>query len=220
MHSYSDKAASYFAHARTDIAPLLPAQCSRVLELGCGAGATLGWLRQARRVTHCVGIEIAADAAERARAHADQVYCLNFEHQRLPEPQAPFDLVLCLDVLEHLMDPWAMVDRLVREHLAPGGTLVVSLPNVRHYSVVGPLVFQGRWDYADAGLLDRTHIRFFTRRSALALLQHPHLAPARYHANGFTGWRPKRVLNALTLGLLAEFVTYQHLLSATRQPGS
>ena len=67
-------------------------------------------------------------------------------------------------MLEHVVDPWTMLDR-AQEFLAPGGRIVASIPNVQHYSVVRNLVLRGRWDYADFGVLDRTHLRFFTRSS-------------------------------------------------------
>ena len=216
MQSYSDKAGDYFAHARSEIETLLPKKCGCVLEIGCGSGATLGWLRQDHQAVHTVGVEIAEAAASKARSFADDVYCLDFERQELPGGERKFDLVLCLDVLEHMVDPWAVVDRLTTRHLATGGTLIVSLPNVRHYSVVLPLLFIGRWDYEDAGLLDRTHLRFFTKASAKALLSHPQLGQVTCTATGFDGWSAKGVLNRLTFGLFKELVTYQYLLSASK----
>ena len=216
MQSYQDKSVDYFAHARTEIAAWLPECCPRVLELGCGAGATLGWLKQTGRASEAVGIEVAESAALAAGAHADQVWRLDIERDPWPALGPPFDCVLCLDVLEHLVNPWGVLDRLVRDQLAVGGTLLVSLPNVRHYSVLLPLVFGGRWDYAEAGLLDRTHLRFFTSRSASVLLQHPQLSPPAYHATGFAGWTAKNLFNRLSLGLLSEFVTYQHYLVARK----
>ena len=216
MQSYSDKSGDYFAHARKEIQSLLPQNCSRVLEVGCGSGATLGWLRQEYHTGRTVGIEIAEAAAEKARSFADEVHCLDFERHDLPGGAQKFDLILCLDVLEHMVDPWAVVDRLAKQYLEVGGTLLVSLPNVRHYSVVLPLLFGGRWDYQDAGLLDRTHLRFFTKASAKALLTHPQLGPVTCMATGFKGWSLKRVLNALTLGVFQELVTYQYFLSACK----
>jgi len=216
MQSYSAKSGDYFAHARKEIQPLLPQNCSRVLEIGCGSGATLGWLRQEHRAVRTVGVEIADAAAEKARSFADAVFCLDFERHDFPGGAQKFDLILCLDVLEHMVDPWAVVDRLATQYLETGGTLIISLPNVRHYSVVLPLLFGGRWDYEDAGLLDRTHLRFFTKTSARALMSHPQFGPVLCTAMGFDGWSAKRVLNALTLGVFRELVTYQYFLSACK----
>lgn len=217
MQSYRDKADAYFAHARKEIAPLLPRACGRVLEIGCGSGATLGWLRQSRRASHTVGVEIAEAAAESARAHVDVVHCLDFERVDLPPESGRFDVILCLDVLEHMVDPWRVVDRLVSTHLVAGGTLVLSLPNVRHYSVVLPLLFKGQWNYENAGLLDRTHLRFFTRDTALGLLAHPMLGPAHLVAEGFDWPSSKGIFNSLTAGVFRELLTYQYYLAACKK---
>ena len=216
MQSYAAKSGDYFAHARTEIQPMLPKNCNRVLEVGCGSGATLGWLRQNHQAVHTVGVEIAETAAETARSFADEVHCIDFERHDLPGSPQKFDLILCLDVLEHMVDPWTVVGRLATQYLEVGGTLLVSLPNVRHYSVVLPLLFGGRWEYEDAGLLDRTHLRFFTKASARALLSHPQLGPVSYTASGFENWSVKSALNAVTLGVFQELITYQHFLSVTK----
>lgn len=215
MQDYKDKSESYFAHARVEVAPLLPKHCGRVLEIGCGAGATLAWLRHAGLADHTVGVEISQEAARVAQTQVDDVHCLDFERDGGALRQQ-FDVILCLDVLEHMVDPWGVLDRLVSKNLADGGTLVASLPNIRHYSVLLPLIFQGRWDYEEAGLLDRTHLRFFTRRSAVMLLTHPQLSAIRYLAPGFEMPSSKALVNALTFGLFREFLTYQHLLCARK----
>ncbi len=79
-------------------------------------------------------------------------------------------MILALDVLEHLVDPWTVVAKLDRL-LRPGGVLVASIPNVRHHSVVVPLLFKGGWRYLPMGPLDRTHLRFFTRSTAIELVE-------------------------------------------------
>ena len=216
MQSYLDKSDDYFSHARQEIVPLLPDNCGRVLELGCGSGATLGWLRQTQKVSYTVGIEIAETAAIAARVHADEVHWVDFERGDIPMSPQKFDVILCLDVLEHMVNPWSVVDRLTSNYLADGGKLIVSLPNVRHYSVVLPLLFGGRWDYADAGLLDRTHLRFFTRDSAQRLLSHTRLGALTCSATGFSGLSSKRIFNVLTLGLFRELLTYQYYLTACK----
>lgn len=217
MQSYIDKSEDYFAHARKEIAPLLPQQCGRVLEIGCGSGATLGWLRRDQRASFTVGVEISESAAQRARVHADEVYCLDFERVELPSENKKFDVILCLDVLEHMVNPWLIVDRLAAQHLVPGGILIVSLPNVRHYSVVLPLLFRGQWNYQDAGLLDRTHLRFFTRDTAVRLLSHPALGLVHCRGTGF-GWPSRKgIFNTLTGGIFRELLTYQYYLTACKK---
>lgn len=217
MQTYADKSDDYFAHARREIAPWLPKNCGQVLEIGCGSGATLAWLRQVGCATRTVGVEISEVAAQSARAHADEVHCLDFERVEIPVAGAKFDLILCLDVLEHMVNPWQAIERLVSLYLVPGGTMIVSLPNVGHYSVVLPLLFQGRWDYQDAGLLDRTHLRFFTRRTAKRLLSHPDLGASHCMARGFERTSLKGILNMLTAGVFADLFTYQYYLTACKK---
>jgi|ERR1019366_7321682 2-polyprenyl-3-methyl-5-hydroxy-6-metoxy-1,4-benzoquinol methylase len=164
---YTEKADAYFDFARTDIAPLLPDRMDRVLEIGCGAGATLKWLRSQHSVRHAVGIEVVPEMAKRAASVFDVVLSDNVETMELPS--GSFDVILALDVLEHLVDPWSVVRRLHRL-LNPDGVIIASIPNIGHYSVSVPLVLRGRWNYTPEGLLDQTHLRFFTGKTAVELL--------------------------------------------------
>ena len=164
---YAEKTAAYFEHPRTEIAPLLPDRMDRVLEIGCGAGATLRWLRTQRTVHYAVGIDRSPEAAERAESVFDVVRSGNIETMELPT--GPFDLIIALDVLEHLVDPWLIMRRL-QATLNPGAAIIVSIPNISHYSVCIPLLLRAQWNYTDDGLLDRTHLRFFTRQTAVNLV--------------------------------------------------
>ena len=136
MQDYTTKPEAYFANPRKDIQPLLPEHASRVLEVGCGTGATLRWLKESGCCQTTVGMELFESAAALARPHVDEVVVGNAE-QLVETAFAPesFDLVLCLDVLEHMVEPWAFVAKVDRL-LKPGGVLISSIPNttplVRH----------------------------------------------------------------------------------------
>jgi len=213
---YGDKAGLYFDNVRRDITPLLPAPVERVLEVGCGAGATLQWLKQSGQCAFTAGIELFPEAAERARGRIDELLVGNAE-TLLPGPWAPasFDLVLCLDVLEHMVDPWAFVDRL-QPLMKPGALLIASLPNVRHLRVVLPLLLAGRWRYEDSGILDRTHLRFFTHGSAQALLSPPGLQLTACLRRLPPAASRSGVLNLLTLGVARDFLTRGFLVAARK----
>jgi SAM-dependent methyltransferase len=162
--------ARYFATARREILPILPARVSRLLDLGCGTGATVALVKEARAVEWAGGVELDPAAAEAARKVCDRVWSGDaaltpFEGEIAP---ASLDLVLCLDVLEHLADPWAMVRRL-SPLIGKGGRLIVSVPNIRNWKFIWRLAALGDFHYRDAGLLDRTHLRFFTRETAIEL---------------------------------------------------
>jgi 2-polyprenyl-3-methyl-5-hydroxy-6-metoxy-1,4-benzoquinol methylase len=161
--------AGYYDSDRPELVQWIPAAGARILDVGCGAGA-MGAALKARGAREVVGLELIPEVAERARARLDAV--LTCDLDRLPElpwPPGSFDLICCADVLEHLVDPWRVLHHLVR-WLAPDGQLIACLPNLRHESVVLSLLVDGTFRYQDAGILDRTHLRFFTLREAAALL--------------------------------------------------
>ena len=214
--AYSAKPAVYFDHARREIEPLLPPHAAQVLEVGCGSGATLQWLKQSGRCGHTTGIEVQPQAAALAQGRVDSLHVGDAE-QLVRQTFAPvsFDLVLCLDVLEHLVDPWGLVLQAQRL-LKPGGLLVASIPNVRHARVVLPLLLHGRWQYEDAGQLDRTHLRFFTRETALQLMQVPGLQLHQWQRRMPPAASRSGVLNALTLGVFKDFLAMSYLIASKR----
>jgi GT2 family glycosyltransferase/ubiquinone/menaquinone biosynthesis C-methylase UbiE len=160
--------ADYYGKPRPEVAALVPESSRNVLDVGCaggGLGRTVKALRPAARVR---GIEPVSEAAAVARTVLDDV-AIGTADSALPAHWPKPDCVIFSDVLEHTVDPWKVLRRW-RADLAPGGTLVVSLPNVTHESVLGPLL-RGRFEYEDEGVLDRTHLRFFTRTTAIELLE-------------------------------------------------
>jgi 2-polyprenyl-3-methyl-5-hydroxy-6-metoxy-1,4-benzoquinol methylase len=213
---YSVKTEDYFSHARREILPLLPPHVPRALEVGCGAGHTLSLLRKQGLCDWACGIEISSTAAEQAATRLDMVVQGNIEAMDLPVEAGSIDLLLCLDVLEHLVDPWESLRRLATL-LSPRGTLVTSIPNVRYFRVLLPLLFQGRWDYQNSGILDKTHLRFFTRANAIDLIESAGLAVQRVEAtNAHMGNWKYRLLNALTLSHVRPFFEFQYLIRADR----
>ena len=140
-----------------------------VLDVGCATGY-LGAALMARGCT-VTGIEIDAEAADEARQRLDRVIVGDLGELDLDAVLGSerFDVVLMGDVLEHMVDPAALLLRAV-SLLNPGGSVVISIPNVAHGSLRLALL-QGRWQYKDRGLLDRTHLRFFTRPAVEALVR-------------------------------------------------
>jgi SAM-dependent methyltransferase len=205
---------SYFSAERPELLVLVPPGRRNVLDCGCGHGR-LGAALKARDACRVVGIERNARAAAEARTRLDAVYV---QDAGAPLPESGFDCILYGDVLEHLADPWAAV-RAHAAALVPGGWVVASVPNVRHFSVAWTLYARGRWAYAPSGILDRTHLRFFTRRDARALLEQAGLRVDAVAANR-EPWNLKTLLVRATLGLLvADCLVVQWLLRA-RQPAA
>lgn len=115
------------------------------------------------------GVEPVAEMARSAASRLDRVLPCSVEMSMEHLPENYFDTIICADVLEHLVDPWQVL-RQLRERLAPGGELIASLPNVRNWSIVRRLL-EGRWEYEDAGILDQTHLRFFTWQECIRMFE-------------------------------------------------
>jgi 2-polyprenyl-3-methyl-5-hydroxy-6-metoxy-1,4-benzoquinol methylase len=157
---------TYYLHPRPDVIMLVPAGANRILDVGCAAGAT-GMELINRQDCELYGIEMQPEPASLAAQFYKAVHVEDVELFELPYPDHYFDAILFADVLEHLKDPWGTIRRYSR-CLKPGGAIVASIPNVSHAEVLIQLL-QGYWSYTDAGLLDRTHLRFFTRHTIKSL---------------------------------------------------
>ncbi len=206
---------AYFRYPRTDVVALVPETCTRVLDVGCAAGVVGAALKRRQRCT-VVGIERDPTAARAARAVLDEVLEIDLEwpgtNWCAQLGRQPFDCLIYADVLEHLREPRELLVA-QRALLAPGGIAIVSVPNVRHYPVVLGLL-RGEWRYQDEGVLDRTHLRFFTRRSLIEML-----ASAGYRVDELRGEvhasRTARWLGALSLGAARDFLARQFLARCT-----
>lgn len=157
---------------------------SRVLELGCATGYLSGYMESALgcRVT---GLEFDAASADIARARASEVYTADRDAPKALDParaSAPYDVLFAAAVLEHLKDAPGLLRR-VRPLLNAGARVIVSLPNIAHWSVRLNLL-RGRFDYADYGIMDRTHLHFYTLRTGRALLEDNGYTVESFHITG------------------------------------
>jgi SAM-dependent methyltransferase len=207
---------TYFRHVRREIERLLPQAARRILDVGAGVGATSAWLKSRYPGCYTIALEGNASARDELARNVDEALIVDL-NEPIPEFGSP-DLVLCLDVLEHLAQPLDVLRR-VTAMMADGGTVIVSLPNVAHASVALPLLLRGRFEYRDAGILDRTHLRFFDRMSAVALMNQADFVVRRGVRNGLDGPRA-RLIDAVTCGALRDHLTKQYVMAGTREDGA
>lgn len=213
----------YYDKARVDLIDLIeedPEAPIHVLEVGCGCGATLAKIKYLYSNATVKGVEL-VDAVARVGMSAADIIQGNIEHMELPYPTAYFDYIIFGDVLEHLPYPENVLRRL-KPYMKEQAFVLASIPNVMHMSVIVDLL-TGRAAYQKSGIMDETHLRFFTGKTAAEL----------FHKNGFalTGmwgsqqkvvWmeEPELVEQILKLSGIADenyFSTYQYLIKARKE---
>lgn len=207
---------AYYRNLRPDVAALLPPRPAgaRVLDIGCGAGAFRGHFPDDCEYW---GIEPVDSAAADAARVMDRVLTGTFDEvcDRLPDQY--FDCVVCNDVIEHMANEDRFLHA-VRRTLRPGAVLVGSVPNVRFVWNLLRLLVRRDWEYVDEGVLDRTHLRFFTRRSLQRCFERNGYAaerlvglnPVGFESGGLVpGLRSTAVLVlSVALGLDSRFMQY------------
>ena len=187
------------------IASMIPSG-ARVLDVGCGTGSVSRLIMDACPCT-VFGIEPDADRAAAASANRIEIVGAQLTEELIPR-LGPFDVVLFADVLEHLVDPFETL-RLAQRFLRGGGAVVASLPNVAHWTVRLNLL-RGRFDYQPVGIMDATHLRWFTRRSLFRLFTQADYRIVETQASAGTWmqvyqvppwqWIPRRVLRKVLHG--------------------
>lgn len=166
--THPEQLSSYQEEARSEILPYLPPGATSVLDVGCGPGGFGPTLRRRYPVARLSGVEAVAAQAEIARVgHGFDEVLTGYFPDALADRSDRFDVITFNDVLEHIIDPWSVVNGL-HDRLTPGGHVVASIPNVQFVWNLTDLL-AGRWNYQDWGILDRTHVRFFTRTTAMSL---------------------------------------------------
>jgi len=162
----------YYQFSRSEMQALLPNHYSKVLEVGCGAGS---FIKSLSKSTESWGVEQDSSIAAEAGEHLNKVLVGTYQSVYEDIPDNYFDLIICNDVIEHMEHSDKFLKG-IHSKLAKGGALLLSIPNVRFLPNLFELIVLKDWRYRDAGILDRTHLRFFTRKSLLRTLEE-------------TGWR-------------------------------
>ncbi|MBD3809812.1 MAG: class I SAM-dependent methyltransferase [Sulfuricurvum sp.] len=216
---YENKEITYFSYIREDLINLIPKtfRACNVLEIGCGNGATLQKLKKIGIANKTTGIEL-FPSEDNFYDTVDHFFPENVEQMAFPSyMNNSFDIILLGDVLEHLVDPWSTLKK-VSTLLKAEGRIIVSLPNIRYYTILKSIIFNGDFKYEEAGILDKTHLRFFCRKNIIELLENADLKVDIITStfDRETIKSKKHLLNKITFGLFHDFFVYQFLAVARK----
>ncbi|MBL7976660.1 MAG: class I SAM-dependent methyltransferase [Candidatus Kapabacteria bacterium] len=204
----------YYTVVRKEVFQFIP-ECDTILDVGCATGLNLKVLKEMGRCKQTYGLEYVEEVAKQAQQNIDNVLCADVSAADLPYPDKFFDVILCLDVLEHMENPWRAVEKLKRV-LKDDGVLIASIPNIAYIPVIIKLIFR-RFDYEDSGVMDRTHLRFFTLRSMKQMFQNAGFIVTKVKGTYMLGW--KLFLQFLfTFGLGIFLGALQYILVVKKQP--
>jgi len=204
---------TYYQGTRNEMLRFIPEGVETVLEVGCAAGGFGRQLKQ-RGVREVWGVEVVESAAQQAQEVLDKVLIGDIADLIDQLPANYFDVVVFNDVLEHLVDPFTVLAR-IKSRIRAGGMVVSSIPNIRYYHTFRELVLHKTWEYEESGILDRTHLRFFTVKSIRNMYERLGYEVLRHEGNNPMRKRPMsyRMANVLLRGKISDmqyeqFVTW------------
>ena len=163
--------------AFSDFLDCIPLDAKVIMDVGCGSGELAAAFKRRNPAVRYLGIEHDPEFARRAGSRMDAVACVDVEHNPLPFVGETIDCIIYNDILEHLRDPWAVLQKQVAG-LRDSGSVVICMPNMEHWSFIDRLL-RGGWDYEDEGLLDRGHLRWFNATTTRRALMRAGLFPLK-----------------------------------------
>jgi len=209
------KGAEYSDSAKTGLVEMLPCIQGSILEIGCGSGATLRYLKS-KGASFVAGVDINNEAiAIAVQRGLDFALAANIEKDEMPFKEKEFDCIIIADALEHLFNPWGTLKKVVA-YLKDDGFMLLSIPNVKYYKIIASLVLHDEWTYRDEGILDNTHLRFFTLKEIKKLVDFAELKIVDIKFTVDAGQKFK-IINALFFNKLYHFSVVQYYVMAKKR---
>lgn len=203
---------NYFSHQRTELLEFIVPPIQTALDIGCASG-NFGHLLKTKFNTNVWGIEPDQSAAALASSKLDRVINAPFT-KGLDLGNQKFDYVFFNDVLEHLVDPQTAL-HLAKDYLNDDGIVIASIPNILHFDAIYPILKNRDWKYEEAGVMDKTHLRFFTKKSMIRLFEESGYSVDRIKGiNAFYG-RFVHYLNRFTFNRFDEIKYPQFVIRAS-----
>jgi len=209
LSNLSIRPEGYFKGHRSEMIDFLPVTAERILDVGCGVG-NFGVSIKSKMGVEIWGIEIDKEAARTAITRYDNVLVGDIIEVIPSLPVKYFNCIFFNDVLEHLVNPYEVLQN-IKANLASGGVVICSIPNVRHYKTFFKLVFKKQWAYEDMGVLDRTHLRFFTEKSIKDMFHMLDYEIVNMKGIHRTRKKIPRLISLLTFGWLSDTLYLQYV---------
>lgn len=214
-HIYENKDSSYYFQVREDLISLLPNNTNqKILEIGAGSGNTLVEIKERQLASEVVGVDIfALENSHQKNPLIDNFIIANLETEELSLPTEYFDVILAGDVLEHLVDPWKVVEK-VTMFLKKGGLFIVSVPNIREISTMSKIIFGGSFSYdPKGGIMDKTHLRFFCKKNVQDLFNDNFysIKSVQPILDVTSKSSSRKTFNKITMNIFEEFLTSQYI---------
>jgi 2-polyprenyl-3-methyl-5-hydroxy-6-metoxy-1,4-benzoquinol methylase len=211
---YVNKPQDYYENVRPEMLAYLPSSAKVVLDVGCSSGH-FGQAIKEKANAEVWGIEPFERFGKLAVEQLDKVIISSVEGALQDLPDKYFDVIYFNDVLEHLLDPYSVLEK-IKDKLKDDGRIISSIPNIRYFRTFFKLLFDGEWDYTDQGILDRTHVRFFTKKSIVKMYENAGFAVESHDGiNGSKSLKPK-IVN-IFLGFKAMDMRYTQFAAVVRK---
>ncbi|OIN56516.1 class I SAM-dependent methyltransferase [Arsenicibacter rosenii] len=217
MLLYKQKRGIYFTQIREDLIAHIPYNPSnRILEIGAGGCATLVAIKERQLATEVAAVELFdLPHTDQSNPLIDRLFIGNIEHELPDYPLNYYDVILCGDVLEHLVDPWRVVKQITR-FLKTGGIIIVSCPNIREVFTLSKILITGSFAYQESGIMDKTHLRFFCKKDLVELMTTDELVPVKAIPNYFI--TPRRGnFSRFHFGILDAFMAPQNIVVSQKR---
>ena len=205
-----DKKCEYYAGDRADILPFVPEGIKRTLEFGCGQGNFSALIKK-RFSVEAWAVELHEESAKLASQMLDRVFCMDAMEAIDKLPDGYFDCIFFLDILEHLENPYVLLEK-CKNKLSDKGVIIASIPNIRYYGAFRNYVFHGNWEYKQHGIMDIGHLRFFTYKSIKQMFQSLGYCLPVLKGVHSTSSKSFFILNFLFLNCLWD-VRYKHFIA-------
>lgn len=216
---YQKKDRDYFSNIRWNIIDLIPEGNHRILDIGCGDGGTLKKLKELGKANEIFGIELNEDIAKKLSQDLDEIVIGDVESIEPTFNEKYFDYILFGDSLEHLINPDKVLNK-YKKLLKDDGFIIASIPNIKYFIIISKLIIFDEFKYVDAGILDRSHLRFFTKREIKRMFQNANLKIIYIEPNL---WWPIKIIDNSIFNIFSKllpgssFFTIQYLIKARKE---